>query len=64
LNFTGKVELSGFSIEVEIRPVECNEFTDAEASICEENDKRLIPILEIGRERLREARIAKSRQLD
>jgi hypothetical protein len=45
LDLAGEIELAGFGVEVEIRPVERDEFTDTETSICEKDDEGLIAIL-------------------
>ncbi|MFC6907124.1 hypothetical protein [Halalkalicoccus tibetensis] len=48
LDLTRQVELAEVGIQVEIFPVERDEFTNVEPNVCEENDECLIPILEVG----------------
>jgi hypothetical protein len=49
------IELSRLSTEIQIFSVKCHQLTDPKLGVCEENEECLITIMEVGRERFREA---------
>jgi hypothetical protein len=49
------IELSRLSTEIQIFSVKCHQLTDPKLGVCEEHEECLITIMEVGRERFREA---------